>query len=291
MEQAWHAVIEMAEKPGARELSLIANTMRQHVIRMLLSAKSGHSAGPLGMADIFAAMYFSVLNHDPKKPDWDARDRLILSNGHICPILYAALAEAGYFPREELLTLRKLGSRLQGHQHPGELPGIENAGGPLGQGLGISCGIASALRLDNNPARIYCLCSDGEHGEGATWEAAMFAAKYKLSNLIAIMDRNFIQIDGTTEGVMPLEPLAEKYRAFGWSTLEVDGHDIPAFLLAIEKAKANKAGPTMIIAKTTPGKGVSFMEGKYEWHGKAPNEEEAKSALAQLEAARKKLEG
>lgn len=280
----------MPKKPNIKELCLIANTLRQDVIRMLLAAKSGHSAGPLGMADIFAAMYFHVLSHDPKKPKWEGRDRLILSNGHICPILYASLAHAGYFPKSELSTFRKINSRLQGHQHNLSLPGCENSGGPLGQGLGVACGVASALKLDSNPAHVYCMTSDGEHEEGATWEAIMFAAKYHLSNLTVIMDRNSIQIDGNTEEIMPLEPIGKKYAAFGWKVIETNGHSIPEFLSAIKKAKANKKGPTVIIAKTVPGRGVSFMENDYTWHGKPPNEEEAKKALSELEEWRKRIE-
>ncbi|MDP3733314.1 MAG: transketolase, partial [Candidatus Daviesbacteria bacterium] len=202
-----------------------ANLIRQDIIKMLLEAGSGHSAGPLGMADIFTALYFNVLNHDSTKPDWQERDRLVLSNGHICPVLYATLAHAGYFPVSELKTLRKLGTRLQGHPHRGVLPGIETTSGPLGSGLSQACGMALAGLMDKKKWWVYCLTSDGEHDAGNTWEAVMFAGKNKLNNLTVIIDRNNIQIDGFTEGVMPLEPLKEKYEAFGWYVLEIDGHN------------------------------------------------------------------
>lgn len=249
---------------------------------MLEHAGSGHSAGPLGMADIFAAMYFFILNHDPKNPEWDDRDRLVLSNGHICPIQYAALAHAGYFPKKELSTLRKLNTRLQGHPHRGALPGIETTSGPLGSGLSQGIGIALAGKLDNKKYRTYVVMSDGEHDAGNTWEAVLFAGKHRLNSLTAIMDRNNIQIDGYTEDVMPLEPLQEKYEAFGWNVIDVDGHNMEEFIGAVFEAKAVYEKPTIIIAHTIPGKGVDFMERKYEWHGKPPNKEEAQEALKQL---------
>ncbi|MBU6142278.1 transketolase [Patescibacteria group bacterium] len=270
-------------------LEEMANTIREDVIKALVEAKSGHSAGPLGMADIFTAMYFHVLNHDPKKPDWPDRDRLVLSNGHICPVLYTTLAHAGYFPVEELMTLRKLNSRLQGHPHRKALPGLETTSGPLGSGLSQAIGMALALRLDNKKnSRVYCLTSDGEHQEGNIWEAIMFAGKQgsKLNRLTAIMDRNNIQIDGFTEQVMPLEPLREKYESFGWHVIDVNGHDIAEFVAAVNEAQAIYEKPTMIIAHTIPGKGVSFMENDFTWHGKPPSPEEAKRALHELRTLR-----
>ncbi len=264
------------------EIKAIANEIRKDIIKMLLAAGSGHSAGPLGMADIFAALYFQVLKHDPKNPRWAERDKLFLSNGHICPVWYATLAQAGYFPREELKTLRKLGTRLHGHPHNLALPGLENSGGPLGQGLSQAIGAALAARMDGKKQRIYCLLSDGEHDEGQTWEAVMFAGKYRLSNLTAIVDRNNIQIEGFTENVMPLEPFAEKYKAFNWHVLEIDGHNIEAIIDACNEAKAIYEKPTVIIAHTIPGKGIDFMENDYHWHGAPPNSEQAKLALKEL---------
>ncbi|MDO8442953.1 MAG: transketolase [bacterium] len=263
-------------------LEEMANTLREDVIEMLLEAGSGHSAGPLGMADIFSALYFHVLNHDPKKPDLADRDRLILSNGHICPIRYAAMARAGYFPIEELLTLRKINSRLQGHPHRKALPGVETTSGPLGSGLSQSIGVALAGKLDNKKYRVFCAMSDGELQEGNTWEAFMFAGKNKLSNLTAIIDRNNIQIDGSTEDVMSLEPLKEKFESFKWHVIEIDGHNIEQFIDATNEAKAIHEKPTVIIAHTIPGKGVSFMENDYTWHGKPPTKEEAVKALNEL---------
>lgn len=266
-----------------------ANFIRKDIIKMLLAAGSGHSAGPLGMADIFTALYFHILRHDPKNPSWSERDRLVLSNGHICPVLYASLARAGYFPLEELLTLRKLGSRLQGHPHRGSLPGVETTSGPLGSGLSQAAGMALAARLDNKKYRTYCLMSDGEQEEGNIWEAAMFIGKNKLSNLIAIMDRNNIQIDGFTENVMPLEPLRQKYESFNWHVLEVDGHNFPQIISAVAEAQAIYEKPTLVIAHTVPGRGVSFMERNYLWHGKPPSKEEAKLALHELRTLGEKI--
>ena len=259
-----------------------ANTLREDVVEMLLEAGSGHSAGPLGMADIFSALYFHVLNHDPKKPDWADRDRLILSNGHICPIRYAAMARAGYFPIEELLTLRKINSRLQGHPHRKSLPGVETTSGPLGSGLSQAIGLALAAKLDEKKYRIFCAMSDGELEEGYVWEAFMFAGKNRLSNLTAIIDRNNIQIDGSTEDVMSLEPLKEKFESFKWHVIEIDGHNIEQFIDATNEAKAIYEKPTVIIAHTIPGKGVSFMENDYTWHGKPPTTDEAVKALNEL---------
>jgi transketolase len=249
---------------------------------MLLEAGSGHSAGPLGMADIFSAFYFHILRHDPKNPDWPDRDRLILSNGHICPVRYAAMALAGYFPIEELKTLRKINSRLQGHPHRTALPGVETTSGPLGEGISQAIGIAYAGILDKKDYHVYCITSDGEHQEGNIWEAYMWLGKNPLPNLTIIIDRNYIQIDGFTEDVMPLEPLRQKLEAFKLHVLEVDGHNIRAFIDAIREARSEWRRTSVIIAYTIPGKGVSFMEKKFEWHGKPPNKEEAKKALDEL---------
>ncbi len=253
---------------------------------MLLAAGSGHSAGPLGMADVFAALYFNVLSHDPKNPKWTGRDRLVLSCGHICPVLYAALAESGYFPKEELKTLRKLDSRLQGHPHNLDLPGIENSSGPLGQGLSQAIGMGLAAKLNHERHRIYCITSDGEHDEGQIWEAVMFAGKNKLNNLTVIMDRNNIQIDGYTEDIMPLEPLKQKYESFNWHVLEIDGNNPQQVIDACNEAKTIYEKPVIIVAHTIPGKGVGFMEFDYKWHGVPPNKEQAAKALAELRTLR-----
>lgn len=278
----------MKQTLDTTELKIKANAIRQDIIRMLTEAKSGHPGGPLGLADIFSVLYFHTIRHDPRNPLWPERDRLILSNGHVCPVLYATLAHAGYFPKEELMTLRKLGSRLQGHPHRGVLPGIENSSGPLGQGLSQAVGMAIVAREAKQPWRVFCVMSDGEHQEGQTWEAILLAAKYNLGNLIAVIDRNFIQIDGKTEEVLPLEPFADKYRAFGWHVIEIDGHDISEIKRALD-ASGNIAKPTVIIARTIPGKGVSYMEHRYQWHGKPPNAEEAKQALRELEEEARKF--
>jgi len=253
-----------------KSLEKKAQTIRETILSMLVSAGSGHTAGPLGMADIFTAFYFHILNHDPKSPDWSDRDYLILSNGHITPVRYAAMAHAGYFPVEECNTLRKFGTRLQGHPERTKLPGVETTSGPLGSGLSQASGVAYALRMDGKKNNVYCLMSDGEQQEGNTWEAAMFAGKYRLANLTAVMDRNNIQIDGMTEDIMPLEPLRAKYEAFNWHVLEVNGHDIPAFIAAVEEAKAIYEKPVLIIAHTIPGKGVKDIEFDYRWHGQPP---------------------
>jgi transketolase len=234
------------------------------------------------MADIMTALYFHVLRQNPKKPNWPERDRLVLSNGHICPILYVTLAYAGYFPKEELRTLRKLNSRLQGHPHRGSLPGVETTSGPLGSGLSQSIGMALAARMDGAKHRIFCIASDGEHNEGNFWEALMLAGRERLSNLTLIVDRNNIQIDGFTEQVMPLEPLRAKYEAFNWHVLEIDGHNMTDFAAAVAEANAIYERPTVIIAHTIPGKGVRFMENDYTWHGKAPGRGEAMEALKEL---------
>ncbi|HEX8993821.1 MAG TPA: transketolase [Candidatus Paceibacterota bacterium] len=262
-----------------------ALAIRETIIRMLVAAGSGHTSGPLGMADIFAAFYFHVLKQDPKNPSWEDRDRLFLSNGHITPVRYAAMAHAGYFPIEECLTLRKFGSRLQGHPERPYLPSVETTSGPLGSGLGQASGYAYGARMDGKKFRVYCAMSDGEQDAGNTWEAAMFAGNNKLANLTAVMDRNNIQINGMTEVVMPLEPIADKYRAFGWHVLEVDGHNIRQFIDAIEEAHAIVEKPTLIIAHTIPGKGVADIEYDYRWHGKPPTREEGVKFIEQLHAA------
>lgn len=273
------------------ELELKANEIRQDIIKMLLEAGSGHSAGPLGMTDIFTALYFNILNHAPQNPNWEERDRLFLSNGHICPVRYATMAHAGYFPISELLTLRKLGSRLQGHPERERLPGVETTSGPLGSGLAQASGYAYAARMDNKRFRIYCICSDGEHDAGNHWEAVLFAGKNNLNNLTAIVDRNNIQIDGHTEDVMPLEPLEDKYKAFNWHVLHVDGHNIEEVIDACNHAKAVYENPTVIIAHTIPGKGVDFMENLPEWHGKPPNLAETIEALKNLRTLKGRISG
>jgi transketolase len=275
-------MIEEIHEEKVKFLEEKANQIRQLIIEMLLEAGSGHSAGPLGMADIFSAFYFHILRHDPKNPDWPDRDRLILSNGHICPVRYAAMALAGYFPIEELKTLRKINARLQGHPHRTALPGVETTAGPLGEGISQAIGIAYAGILDKKDYHVYCITSDGEHQEGNTWEAYMWLGNNPLPNLTIIIDRNYIQIDGFTEDVMPLEPLRQKLEAFKLHVLEVDGHNIRAFIDAIREARSEWRRTSVIIAYTIPGKGVSFMEKKFEWHGKPPNKEEAKKALDEL---------
>lgn len=277
------------------ELEKIANQIRQDIITSLLAAKSGHSAGPLGMADVFTALYFEIARISPETRAAIDRDRIVLSNAHICPVLYATLANRGYFPREELKTLRKLGTRLQGHSNNHFQPDIpiETCGGPLGQGLSQAVGFALASRMnarrnDADPKaqlptwHTWTLMSDGEIDEGQTWEAVMLAGKHDLREVTAIIDRNNIQIDGFTENILPLEPLADKFRAFNWTVIEIDGHNIQEIVDAANRARATYENPTAIICHTIPGKGVDFMENKYEWHGKPPNEEEGRVALAEL---------
>jgi transketolase len=266
-----------------RELERKANLVRQDIIKMIEKAGSGHPAGALGMADVLTALYFKIAKINPRRPNWPDRDRVFLSNGHICPGLYAVLSRRGFFPIKELMTLRRLGSRLQGHPCRESLPGLESTSGPLGQGLAQACGSALAARLNKKKYGVYCLMSDGEHDEGETWESAMFAGKCRLSNLTAIMDRNNIQIDGYTEDVMPLEPLRQKYEAFNWHVLEINGHNMDEIIGACRKAQAIVEKPVMIICHTIPGKGVSFMEYDYRWHGRAPSAAEAKKALAELQ--------
>lgn len=280
----------MLEDQKVKKLEIMANTIRQDIIKMLLEAKSGHTAGPLGMADIFAALYFHILNHDSKNPFWEERDRIILSNGHICPVRYVTMAHAGYFPIEELKTLRKFGTRLQGHPERERLPGVETTSGPLGSGLGQAAGIAYAAKMDGKKFRVYALMSDGEQDAGNTWESAMFIAKNKLSNLTAVIDRNNIQIDGRTEDIMPLEPLRQKYESFNWNVIDVDGNNIKEFIEAVEKAKLVKDMPTLILAHNVPGKGVSFMENRYEWHGNPPDSLEISGAPKKGEQGKKALE-
>jgi len=271
------------QKLPLERLEAIANDIREDIIKMLEEAGSGHSAGPLGLADIFTALYFDIMKHDPKKPDWDERDILLLSNGHCVPVRYATMAQAGYFDRRELMTLRKFGSRLQGHPERTRLPGMETTSGPLGCGLSQACGMALGLRMDKQTHRwIYVVMGDGELDEGNIWEAAMLAGKEKLHNVIGIIDRNNIQIDGPTESVMPLEDLKGKWQAFGWHVIEINGNDIDAVIDACAMARAIKEKPTMIIAHTIPGKGVDFMENDYHWHGMPPNHEQAVKALHEL---------
>lgn len=285
-------------------LEKTANTIRQDIIEELVAAGSGHTAGPLGMADIFTALYFHILKHDSKNPSWSNRDRLVLSNGHICPVLYATMARAGYFPLEEVKTLRKFGTRLQGHPHRTALPGLETTSGPLGSGLSQAVGMAIAARMaapsetgraspegrDTKSINIFCLMSDGEQECGQTWEAAMLAGKLKLDNLTALIDRNNIQIDGMTEQVMPLEPLRAKYEAFNWHVLEINGHDFKEIVNAFETAKAIYEKPVLIIAHTIPGKGIPEIEFDYKWHGIPPKPEEAKKFLAELRTLSGKIQ-
>ncbi|MEI6580689.1 MAG: transketolase [bacterium] len=278
-----------------KELELKANDIRQSIVEMLVEAGSGHTAGPLGMADIFTLFYFHVLRHDPKNPTWEDRDRLVLSNGHICPVLYAAMAHSGYFPIEELKTLRKFGTRLQGHPHREYLSYVENSSGPLGEGLSQAVGMALADKMDarslggdnkNSDRYIYCFLGDGELDEGNNWEAFMFAGKNKLGNLIAVIDRNNIQIDGITEKIMPLEPLGDKLRSFNWNVIDVYGHDFKVLNEAVEEAQASYNKPTILIAHTIPGKGVKKFERDYKWHGKPPTREEGDEALKELKEFR-----
>ncbi len=275
-----------------KKLELQANEIRQSIIEMLMAAGSGHTAGPLGMADIFTLLYFAILKHDPKNPDWADRDRLVLSNGHICPVLYATLAHRGYFEVEELLTLRQFGSRLQGHPHRTSLPGLETTSGPLGSGLSQAVGMAIGLRMDNpyTSQYVYCLTSDGELQEGQIWEAAMLAGREQLHNLIVIIDRNGIQIDGDTEDIMPLEPLREKFESWNFDVQEVDGHNMAMIADAIGKAQAVYSQPSVIIAHTIPGKGVDIFERDYRWHGNPPGkgpEDKVKKSEQGKEALRK----
>jgi len=283
-------------------LSIKANEIREDLIKMLIESGSGHSAGPLGQADIWTAFYFHVLKHDPKNPMWSERDRLILDVGHCVPVRYVAMAHAGYFPKKELMTLRKIGSRLEGHPNILRMPELETTSGPLGEGLSQACGFAMAARMDGqeHSYHIWCFGSDGEQQEGMTWEAAMFASKYRLSNITYIIDRNNIQIDGYTEDIMPLEPLGAKYEAFNWHVLEMNGHDMQEIISTLEEAKSIQEKPVLIIANTTPGKGVKFMENKFGWHGvppgagpedMVPKEEQGRRALEGLRIIGERLRG
>jgi transketolase len=292
----------MTQKLSIERLETIANDIREDIIRMLEHAGSGHSAGPMGLADIFTALYFDIMNYDPKNPDWEERDILLMSGGHCVPVQYATMAHAGFFDRKELMTLRQLGSRLQGHPERTKLPGLENTSGPLGCGLSQACGMALAMRMDEQAEQpgqstsqsqppelhpethrqIYVTIGDGEQDEGNVWEAAMLASKYHLSNITAITDRNNIQIDGPTESVMPLEDLKDKWQAFGWHVIEIDGNDIDAVIDACAMARAIVEKPVMILAHTIPGKGVDFMEYDFQWHGKPPDHAQAVKALHEL---------
>ncbi|MEK7531631.1 MAG: transketolase [Patescibacteria group bacterium] len=268
-----------------RELALKSVDIRISIIDMLLAAGSGHTAGPLGMADIFTTLYFEILRHDPKNPSWAERDRVILSNGHICPVLYSVMAHSGYFPVSELLTLRKFNTRLQGHPHREWLPMLETSSGPLGSGLSQTVGMALAERIDAGKSSdkfFYCFMGDGELDAGNVWEAAMLAGKEKLHNITGVIDRNNIQIDGFTEDIMPLEPLRAKWESFGWHVLEIDGHNYAEIISAFLEARAVFEKPSVIIAHTIPSKGVPEFERKFEWHGKPPNKEEGARALAEL---------
>lgn len=280
-------------------LEIQANKIRVSIIEMLAEAKSGHTAGPLGMTDVFTLLYFHTLRHDPKNPSWEDRDRLILSNGHICPVLYATMAHAGYFPVEELKTLRKFGSRLQGHPHREFLHMVETSSGPLGSGLSQAIGMAIADRINKGSKKFYVLMGDGEQNEGNIWEAVLLAGKEKLSNLVAIVDRNFIQIDGNTEDILPLGDLARKYEEFGWHAQEVSGHDFEELNAAINRAHAIADKPSIIIAVTIPSKGVKSFEGDYRWHGNppglgptdiVPKDKQKEVALAELAEIEQKLE-
>ena len=282
-----------------KQLQMMADIVREDIITSLLHAKSGHSAGPLGMADIMTALYFNILKHNPKKPKDPKRDRFILSNGHTCPVLYSVMANAGYFPKKELLTLRKLGSRLQGHPHRTSLPGLETTSGPLGSGLSQAAGMALVMQREKKSKsssipKVFVYAGDGEQNEGNHWEAVMFAAKEKLSNLICITDRNFIQIDGNTEDVMPLGNLENRYKAFGWDAVTIIGNDMKQILASLNKAYVHhkkSSKPLAIIALTVPGKGVDFMENDHTWHGKAPKKGEAKLAIEELHEHEAMLRG
>ncbi len=273
-----------------KQLEAKAEAIRESIIEMLEHAGSGHSAGPLGMADIMTALYFRILRHDPKEPNWDDRDIFIMSNGHCAPVLYATLAHAGYLPKKELQTLRQLGTRLQGHPDRSSLPGLETTSGPLGSGLSQAAGMSLSFRMNESKTKtIYLTMGDGELNEGSVWEAAMFCAKYKLGNIVAIIDRNNIQIDGPTDEVMPMESLKDKWESFGWHVQEVDGHNIEAIIDSCAMARAVSDRPSVIIAHTIPGKGVHFMESDYRWHGMAPGHDQAKKALHDLRSLKGKV--
>ncbi len=273
--------------PKATDISRlkeIAKTIRKDVVMSLAASGSGHTGGSLGLADVFSVLYFNVMNHDPENPTWEDRDRLVLSIGHVAPVFYAALANSGYFSREELLTLRKLGSRLQGH--PGrdhDLPGLELSAGSLGQGLSVAVGMAIAAKMDGKSHRIFCVNGDGELQEGSIWEAAMSASHHKLDNLVAIIDRNLLQIDGEVKNVMEIEPLKDKWRAFGWEVFTCDGNDIADLIETFQKIDEAKGRPSVIIAKTLMGKGIKSIENDYNWHGKAPDKLQAELFIQELD--------
>lgn len=274
------------DKLSILELEKKSQNIRIDIIRSLAEAGSGHTGGSLGLADVFTTLYFNILNHNPENPQWDDRDRLILSIGHVAPVLYTSLAHAGYFPKKELLTLRKLGSRLQGH--PGRdhyLPGIELSAGSLGQGLSVAVGLALGAKLDNKKWRVYSINGDGELQEGSVWEAAMSASHYKLDNLTALVDRNGVQIDGKTSDVMEIEPLNEKWRSFGWHVITCDGHNHKEIITAYDQAKKTKGKPSVIIATTIMGKGVKSIENDYKWHGKVPDLSEVEKFVKEIEGS------
>lgn len=277
----------MAKKDRtAEELKYIATSIRMDIVKSIAEAGSGHTGGSLGLADIFTVLYFHSMNHRPDEPDWSGRDRLILSIGHVAPVLYTSLAHAGYFPVEELKTLRKLGSRLQGH--PGRdhgLPGLELSAGSLGQGLSVAVGMALAAKMNRQDHYVFSIHGDGELQEGSIWEAAMSAGHHKLDNLIAIVDRNNLQIDGTTAEVMDIEPLADKWRSFNWEVIHCNGHDFNEIIHGINQAKESKGKPAVMIAQTTMGKGVKSIENDHKWHGKAPSMEQAGDFLKQIKRA------
>lgn len=268
---------------NVEELKEMAKTIRRDIIKMTCEAGSGHPGGSLSSTDLLVALYFGKMKHNPLKPDWDDRDRFILSKGHVCPTLYAVLARSGYFSAEELITLRQMSSRLQGHPATNkELPGIEVSSGSLGQGLSVACGVAMGAKLDKKDFKVFCLNGDGELQEGQIWEAVMTAAHYKLDNLICIVDKNNLQIDGRVQDVMNIDPLGKKFEAFNWHVIECDGHNMEELLKVYDSAISNKGKPTCIIANTIKGKGVSFMEDQAGWHGKAPNKEQCALALQEL---------
>lgn len=271
------------QKPDMAELSDLCRRIRKDILISLNAAGSGHSGGCLSSVEILTALYFYKMRHDPKNPHWEGRDRFLLSKGHVCPALYTAMAHAGYLPTEELKTLRKLGSRLQGHPHMLKLPGLETSSGSLGQGLSIGVGMALGAKIDKKDFRVYVFMGDGETDEGQIWEAAMSAAHYNLDNLCGIVDRNRLQIDGDTEKVMRLEPYCEKWSGFGWNVIECDGHDLEQLMGALDIAEETCGMPTVIIANTVKGKGISFMENKAEWHGIPPDDEQLALALKELE--------
>ena len=263
-------------------LQAICKDVRADIVKMTAAAGSGHPGGSLSSVELLTALYFNVLNHRPEEPNWPDRDRFILSKGHVCPVLYSVMARTGYFPVEELMTLRKFGSRLQGHPNVKALPGLESSSGSLGQDLSIANGLALAAKLNNKSYRVYCLMGDGELQEGQIWEAAMTAPHYGLDNVCAIVDYNNLQIDGKCDEVMGINPLAKKWESFNWHVIEIDGHDLAQVLKAYEEAANHKEQPSVIIAHTTKGKGVSFMENVAGWHGKAPNKEELEKALQEI---------